>query len=138
MLRQEVVKMSYFSVRSICYLWSKARLTVTEKERIALRQKIEESIESTLVEIKDLEELTKPISPENAIGRVSRMDAINNKTINEAALRKATERLKKLKFAVKRSHEDDFGICTRCKKPIPAGRLMLMPQSNRCVHCADH
>ena len=35
-----------------------------------------------------------PIAPENAIGRVSRMDAINNKSVNEAALKKAEIKLK--------------------------------------------
>ncbi|MCB0628778.1 MAG: TraR/DksA C4-type zinc finger protein [Lewinella sp.] len=25
----------------------------------------------------------------------------------------------------------------RCKKAIPAARLMFIPQSNRCVHCAE-
>lgn len=39
------------------------------------------------------EELAQPISPDNAIGRVSRMDAINDKSIVDAALRKANERL---------------------------------------------
>jgi len=30
----------------------------------------------------------------------------------------------------------DFGICVRCKNPIPLERIMLIPQSNRCVNCA--
>ena len=110
---------------------------MTDAEKIELRGKIAESIQSTEAEIVELRELTKPISPSDAIGRVSRMDAINNKTINEAALRKAEEKLKKLQFALKRSDEEDFGTCSRCKNDIPAGRLMLMPESNRCVHCAD-
>ncbi len=110
---------------------------MTEKEILILRSKIQESIEATESEIGELIELTKPISPSDAIGRISRMDAINNKTINEAALRKAKEKMKKLRFALERSHEDDFGICARCKNDIPTGRLMLMPESNRCVHCAD-
>ena len=37
----------------------------------------------------DYKEITKPIAPENAIGRISRMDAINNKSVTEAALRQA-------------------------------------------------
>ena len=47
-------------------------------------QKIEEEIKKVESQIIDYRELTKPISPENAIGRVSRMDAINNKSKNEA------------------------------------------------------
>ena len=49
-----------------------------------------------LERLTELKELTKPIEPDCAIGRVSRMDAINNKSINEAALRKAEDKLKKI------------------------------------------
>lgn len=83
-----------------------------------------------------LKDLTRPISPENAIGRVSRMDAINNKSINEASLSQAEEKLKKLEIALRKVDDKDFGICIRCKKPIPIGRLMLMPQASKCVNCA--
>ncbi|MFW5754308.1 MAG: TraR/DksA family transcriptional regulator, partial [Marinilabiliaceae bacterium] len=55
-----------------------------EKEHI--RSTIERKIDKARREIKELEELTRPIAPENSIGRVSRMDAINNKSVNEAAL----------------------------------------------------
>ena len=88
------------------------------------------------VKIKEYRELTKPIAPENAIGRVSRMDAINNKSVNEAALRQAEAKLQKLKFALEKVEDPTFGVCQRCGNPIPVGRIMLMPESNRCVRCA--
>ena len=56
-----------------------------------LISKIEEEISVTERKIKDLRNLTKPISPSDAIGRVSRMDAINNKSVNENSLRQAEE-----------------------------------------------
>ena len=110
---------------------------MTEEERNYLRAHISQSLKTTAEEIADLAELTKPIPPENAIGRVSRMDAINNRSINEAALRKAREKLTKLKLASQKIDDPIFGQCTRCEAAIPIGRLMLMPQSNRCVRCAD-
>jgi DnaK suppressor protein len=81
-------------------------------------------------------ELTKPIPPENSIGRISRMDAINNKSINEAALRKAQDKLKNLKFALSNVNDPEFGKCAKCKGEIPVQRLILMPQSRFCVNCA--
>lgn len=80
-------------------------------------------------------DLTKPISPENAIGRVSRMDAINNKSVNDAALRKAEAKLNNLKIAKGRVDDSDFGICVRCRQPIPIERILLMPQVISCVRC---
>ena len=67
-------------------------------------------------------EITSPISPENAIGRISRMDAINNKTINDRTLRKAEEKLKKLRLALYRINDPKFGKCmpyiSYCPIPI--------------------
>lgn len=87
-------------------------------------------------DIEALKDLTQPISPENAIGRVSRMDAINNKSINEASLKQSKEKLRGLTVALSKIEDQDFGLCTRCKNPIPIGRIMLMPQANKCVNCA--
>ncbi|MFY0652519.1 MAG: TraR/DksA C4-type zinc finger protein [Cyclobacteriaceae bacterium] len=101
-----------------------------------IRIKIEQEIQNTEQNIVDLVELTKPISPENAIGRISRMDAINNKSINDASLLKSREKLKNLEIALDKLDTSDFGICIKCKRPIPLGRIMLMPHAKKCVNCA--
>ena len=48
---------------------------------------IEEKIKNLVLEIDELRQIAKPIEPENSIGRISRMDAINNKSINDRMLR---------------------------------------------------
>ena len=98
---------------------------------------IEEEITKTNDTIESLKELTKPIAPENAIGRISRMDAINNKTVNDAALKKAEQKLKNLQIALSNINDPEFGVCAKCHNQIPIGRIMLMPQSRFCVHCAS-
>jgi len=97
---------------------------------------INQEIDKTVQSINNYRELTKPIAPENAIGRVSRMDAINNKSINEAALRKVEQKLKNLNITLSNLYEPDFGICAKCKNNIPINRIMLMPHSRFCVNCA--
>ncbi len=109
-------------------------MNLSEKEKIKLQ--IEAQIIKTEEAIPDLREQSKPISPENAIGRISRMDAINNKSIAEAALRKAEIKLSNLKYMHTQIHEKGFGRCARCKQQIPLGRLLLMPQSKFCVNCS--
>lgn len=106
-------------------------------ERTKLKQKILETITKTEEELVRLEEASQPISPENSIGRVSRMDAINNKSVSEAALRSAKKKLSSLQTALSRIDSPDFGNCARCRKPIPAARLMYLPESKFCVQCAD-
>ena len=106
-------------------------------EKQDIKKRILEELKKTEEAILDYKESTKPISPENAIGRVSRMDAINNKSVVEAALRKAEEKLNKLKLVLNKVDDADFGICIRCGEPIPIGRVLLMPQSRNCVRCAQ-
>ncbi len=101
---------------------------------------IEDILLKEIVATKELvikyRELSKPIAPENAIGRISRMDAINNKSVNEAALRKSELKLNNLEVALTKINDFDFGICIRCKKSIPVGRILLMPHTLTCVNCA--
>ena len=101
-----------------------------------IQTKILEEIKRTELRILDYKEQSKPISPENAIGRISRMDAINNKSITEAALRTAESRLSHLLQACDKVGTKEFGICVKCKEPIPVGRILLIPESNKCVKCA--
>lgn len=99
-------------------------LQYLEKERVKLSRRVEELVE-----------LTQPIEPDDAIGRVSRMDAIVNKSINQEALRKSREKLNKVLISLERIDDEDFGTCIQCKEIIPIQRLLLMPGSI-CVKCA--
>ncbi|MEN8116539.1 MAG: TraR/DksA C4-type zinc finger protein [Bacteroidota bacterium] len=107
-----------------------------EINKAEIKAKIEKEIFKTEKQVEEYKELTRPVEPENAIGRISRMDAINNKSVTEAALRKAKDKLEKLRIAFNKVDENDFGICIRCKQPIPLGRILIMPQAITCVKCS--
>tara|TARA_R110001583_G_scaffold86860_1_gene226723 strand:+ start:62489 stop:62812 length:324 start_codon:yes stop_codon:yes gene_type:complete len=102
-----------------------------------IEQKITNEILKVEVVIKEYKELTKPIAPDCAIGRVSRMDAINNKSVVEASLRLAEGKLRNLKRVFSKFGSDEFGICLKCKQPIPIGRILIRPESLFCVNCAQ-
>jgi RNA polymerase-binding transcription factor len=108
-----------------------------KNQKEVIKQKILQEIEQTKKSVTELKALTLPIAPDCAIGRVSRMDAINNKSINEAALRKAENKLKGLEIAYQNRNDNDFGKCARCSNEIPLGRILLLPHSRFCVHCAS-
>ena len=103
----------------------------------ALKQKILDEITTTEQLISELIESTKPISPDDAIGRVTRMDAINNKSVAEASLRQAEVKLKSLERVIFQFDSEDFGICLRCRGEIPIGRILIRPESLLCVNCAQ-
>lgn len=97
---------------------------------------VKQEIDKTKKLIKTYKELNKPVAPDVAIGRISRMDAINNKSITEASLKQAEDKLKNLEQVLTKIGTRDFGICLKCHKPIPIGRIMIRPESQLCVNCA--
>ncbi len=109
---------------------------MTEAEKEKLEKHIREEIETLKQDIVSYKAVSKPVSPDNAIGRLTRMEAINSKSINEASLRQAESTLAGLERALKMIDDPDFGLCTQCGEPIPFKRLMIMPGSLRCVACA--
>lgn len=109
---------------------------ITSEIRDQIRSRLLAKIERSTKKIDRMEDMTQPIGPENAIGRVSRMDAINNKSVMEAALRNAKSELDSLKKALHHLDDEDFGHCSRCGKAIEVKRLIYMPGSEHCVHCA--
>ncbi len=101
-----------------------------------LRKLLQEEIGKTKQKITRYEQMTGPVAPDNAIGRVSRMDAINNKSVMEAALGKARQRLQGLYNHEQRLGTSDFGKCLKCEQNIPIQRILLAPESSFCVNCA--
>ena len=110
---------------------------MNQEQRNQLHQQIVDEVAGLKKTIAQLEESSKPVPPDNAYGRLSRMEAINSKSISEAGLRSARSRLSRLDKALLRLDDEDFGICLSCDRPIPIGRVLLMPESTLCVECVD-
>lgn len=105
-------------------------------DKEVIKKRIEAEIEKSIIKIEQYRELTKPEAPDVAIGRVSRMDAINNRGVMESALRNAELKLQRLQWMLDKIDAPDFGICLKCKKPIPIERIMVKPESLICVNCS--
>lgn len=105
--------------------------------RAELKKQIIEEIEVQKHLIESFTETSKPVSPDNAIGRLTRKEAINCQNISEASLNSAQAKLVKLEKALSKVDMPDFGVCVRCANPIPKGRILLMPENVLCVSCAE-
>ncbi len=108
---------------------------MNEREKATLIELIENEILKLGKDAAKLEEQVKPIAPDNAIGRLTRMEAINAKNMSAANLRNAKLRIAQLGKALERIDDEDFGVCVRCERPIPLKRIMLAPESQQCVRC---
>ena len=102
-----------------------------------IKQAIIERMDALRKNIETFGNLSKPVSPDNAIGRLTRMEAINSRSINEASLAKSKQTFKALKKALAMIEDPDFGFCLNCDEPIPHKRLMIVPEASLCVGCAE-
>lgn len=105
-------------------------------DKTELKEELEKKLIRIKSEIDDLKELTKPVAPDDSIGRITRMDAINNKSVNEAILRKKEAQLIGIQYSLSIIDKDHFGICTKCNNNIENARLLLIPESKLCISCA--
>jgi len=110
---------------------------MTDEQRKQIKKKAIAGINTLREEIDSLEREIKPIAPDNAIGRLTRMEAINAKSMQEANMRSAKARLARLENTLERIDSDQFGLCCDCEEPIAFKRLLLIPESIRCVQCAE-
>lgn len=106
------------------------------EQKNKIKSVISADITDLHIDIEDLEEMTQPIAPDDSYGRVSRMDAINNKSTNEESLRMKKRRLNKLEKALRNLDNNSFGICSSCKKEIPFERLIYIPETETCTECS--
>lgn len=109
---------------------------MTQEELKKIETDIRQMIKKIKKEINEMENMAAPVAPENSIGRISRMDAINNKSVVEASLHNRRRKLAKLQVALSNVRKPGFGVCSNCKKGINPKRLMLLPESNKCIRCA--
>ena len=107
-----------------------------ESTRNKLRDRIIDEIAATEERVIELEESTAPIAPDKGLGRLTRLDAMQDKSVREAALAQARASLQQLEIALVNVDTLGFGICVSCKTPIAVERLVALPGSTQCVECA--
>ena len=95
-------------------------------------------------EIAELDGLSKTSKSERApvildqqsVGRLSRMDAMQQQSMDLAREERRQQRLGILAAALQRIEADDYGYCLRCDEPIKDARLKIDPAVLTCVSCA--
>jgi DnaK suppressor protein len=108
---------------------------MTKEEKSEILDIINSEILKLTKKVDELKDFTEPISPDDAIGRISRMDAINNKSVFDASMRNVQGRLDQLTQTLKMTGDADFGICTKCRQSIPFERMKIRPEIRLCATC---
>lgn len=71
-----------------------------------------------------------------AVGRLSRMDAMQQQQMAAAEARRADVRVGQIARALRAIDDGTYGDCARCGEPIGVARLRARPETPFCVGCA--
>ena len=106
-------------------------------DRLAYFRKRLEELEREIREDMDANpEDSGVVELDSSIGRLSRMDALQNQQMALELKRRQENQLLRIKNAFKRLAKGQYGLCGKCKKPIEEARLEVFPDAVTCVRCA--
>ncbi len=81
---------------------------------------------------------SSPVELDQArIGRLSRMDAMQQKAMSQASDRLMDMEQQRIKTALKRIESEEFGYCILCDEDIAIKRLEFDPSLLMCISCAQ-
>ena len=81
-------------------------------------------------------ESAEPVTlDQQSVGRVSRIDAIQQQQMAKANLAHNKRSLIRIEFILKLIAQDEYGFCADCDEPIGFARLKAQPDTPLCVRC---
>lgn len=84
------------------------------------------------------EQSARPVDLDQPIGRISRIDALQQQQLAKAQRDAARLRLQQIDSALDRLERGDYGECIRCGEEIEFRRLQARPESPVCLPCQNH
>ena len=106
-----------------------------EAEIARYRQNLEEIARELRESLGQLD--TAPVAPDNAIGRLTRLDAMQSQQLAQEMARRQSARLQQVEEALKRIDRGEYGVCPKCEEEIAPARLRVRPEARLCVACAS-
>ena len=70
------------------------------------------------------------------VGRVSRIDAMQQQEMAKATEAQRVAELKRIDAALERVEAGDYGYCIECDEEIAPKRLEIDPTTTLCIECA--
>ena len=94
-------------------------------------------LEERLKEITDAKKTVSPLElDQSRVGRLTRMDAMQQQAITQAAARLSAMEEQRIQKALQRMTSGEYGYCMHCEEEIAEGRLRVEPSALTCIVCA--
>ena len=110
---------------------------LTGAQRAELRDLLETARREIEAQLDASREDARPVDLDEPIGRLTRMDAMQQQAMAQESGRRRQLELKRIASALKRLDDEEYGYCLTCGEAIPVARLGVDPATTLCVPCAS-
>jgi DnaK suppressor protein len=108
---------------------------MTKQERETIRERICHDIAVLQKSVMTLAELIDGDEQYNSDEWFASRESNPSNEINEHTHEKAKQRILILQNVLLKIDSPDYGICVKCKKPIPFERMRAVPAAMHCLSC---
>jgi len=104
----------------------------------ALRTELERELTRLRRSMASTAEAARPVElDQTTVGRLSRMDALQNQHMTQELHERERGREVRLTNALRRIADGSYGRCAACGGGIAYGRLLVMPEARTCAGCGQ-
>ena len=108
---------------------------LTDAETAELRRALAVLLDELRTSVSASAGAAAPVDLDEPIGRLSRVDAMQQQAMVQAGRRAAKLRLQQVEVALRRCELDDYGFCRDCGDTIDVARLRARPEAPFCLKC---
>jgi len=109
---------------------------LSEKEAGILREQLVELVAELEDALRASADSASPVMlDQSSVGRLSRMDAMQQQAMAKATRQKSQLRLTQCKVALSSFDRNEYGLCRKCEEPIGYRRLSAKPEAPFCLEC---
>ena len=109
---------------------------LTKQQLAVLRKRLEQMQDDLRTQLGTGTNATAVVSlDQSLVGRLSRVDAMQQQQMAISTQRKAEQRLLRVDLALAALDSGDYGFCRRCEEDIGFSRLQAQPDAPLCFAC---
>lgn len=110
---------------------------LTEEDRRALAERLDRELAELRAQLELLKSSSAPVSLDLSIGRLSRVDALQQQHMASATRGRVETQIRQIGVAIRRLQTAAFGECAACGADIGRRRLLARPWTPYCRHCEE-
>ncbi len=109
---------------------------LTQKQLVELTKQLDQQRQRLMIQLDENQAQSAPVKlDQQAVGRVSRIDAIQQQQMAKANREQDRQLLAATIASLKRIDDNEYGHCLECAEPIGYARLQVQPQVALCLEC---